>query len=69
MDFKHLTGVMGSKQFFGHYGKVTKIIQSIENDQKNQQSSKSISYYVTYQDQVSAACAILSIDKTKLNHK
>lgn len=67
-SFLQHTNNITSKSFFGYYGRVEKVFLN-QNTYYNYRMNplQSCSAHVTYEDELSAATAILAIDKMRIN--
>ena len=54
------TEVLKSKEYFGQYGTITNIILSRKRNPEN--NNEAYSVYITYENKIEAACAILCVD-------
>ena len=54
------TEVLKSKEYFGQYGTITNIILSRKRNPENNKEAYSV--YITYENKIEAACAILCVD-------
>ena len=54
------TEVLKSKEYFGQYGTITNIILSRKRNPENNKEACSV--YITYENKIEAACAILCVD-------
>lgn len=66
LNFNKFT--LKSKSFFGLYGKVISITPTVEEIKQPFHHHKINGFYVKYKDEVSAACAVLSLDKSNFNN-
>lgn len=68
--FLENVAILSGAQFFGNFGKVVSINVTSHSQGKEKAGKKAIcSAFVTYEDHYSAALAILSMDKLKLDDK
>lgn len=63
--------ILTKKEYFGQYGKISKILVNLNKAYNSNNNSSGLSYsaYINYSSNIEAALAILSIDSCVLNNK